>query len=124
MIDIPHYETAWKDDLLSAVNSVHLVTELTIPALRQAKDIYTRIKKLRSDDFPVQVIANRHRTRLFSFGIGKKDTSKIFKQSNTIIIGDDWATMNEAVNRGILPIEVDPRSKFVRQVEKLAEAVR
>ena len=124
VIDIPHYETAWKDDLFSAVNSVHLVTELTIPALRQAKDIYSRIKKLRSDDFPVQVIANRHRTRLFSFGIGKKDTSKIFKQSNTVIIDDDWGTMNEAVNRGILPIEVDPRSKFVRHIEKLAEAVR
>lgn len=124
VVDIPYYETAWKDDILRAVNTIHLVTELTIPGLRQAKDVYARIKALRGEDFPVQVVANKHRTRLFAFGIGKKDTRKVFKQTSTVIVEDDWATLNEAVNRGVLPIEVNPRSKFVRQVEKLAEAVR
>ena len=79
---------------------------------------------IRGENFPVQVIANRHRRRLFGSGIGKKDAARIFKQSNTVIIEDDWATMNEAVNRGILPIEVHPRSKFVRQVDKIAETVK
>ncbi len=124
VLDIPCYATAWKDEVLAAVNSVHLVTELTVPALRQAKDVYGFIKKIRGENFTVQVIANRHRRKLFGSGIGKKDASRIFKQTNTIIIDDDWGTMNEAVNRGILPIEVHPRSKFVRQVEKIAETVR
>ena len=124
VLDIPYYETPWREEILSAVNSIHLVTELTIPGLRQAKDIYTRIKKRRGEDFPVQVIANKHRSRLFSFGIGRKDTRKVFKQTNTLVIDDDWGTMNEAVNRGILPVEVNPRSKFVRHIEKIAEAVR
>ena len=124
VLDIPYYETPWRDAILSAVNSIHLVTELTIPGLRQAKDIYTLIKKLRGEEFPVQVIANKHRSRLFSFGIGRKDTRKVFKQTNTLIIGDDWGTMNEAINRGILPVEVNPRAKFVRNIEKIAEAVR
>ncbi|MER9410416.1 pilus assembly protein [Mesorhizobium sp. M0589] len=124
VVDIPYYETSWKDELLAAVNSVHLVTELTIPGLQQAKEVYNRIKKLRSDDIAIKVIANKHRRRLFSFGIGKKDANNIFKQSSAMVVEDDWGTMNEAINRGMLPAEVNPRSKFVRQIEKLAEAVK
>ncbi len=124
VVDIPYYETTWRDELLSAVNSIHLVTELTIPGLQQAKEVFNRIKKLRSDDVPLRVVANKRRRRLFSFGIGKKDAAKIFKQSSAVVVEDDWGTMNEAVNRGILPVEINPRSKFVRQIERLAEAVK
>jgi pilus assembly protein CpaE len=124
VLDIPYYETSWRTALFSAVNSVHLVTELTIPGLKQAKDIYQNIKNLRGNDFPVEVIANKYRKRLFSLGLGKRETGKVFKQKRTRIIEDEWATISEAINRGVLPVEVNPRSKFVRQIEALAEAVR
>ena len=124
VLDIPYYATGWRDDLLKAVNSIYLVTELTIPALGQAKDLYTRIQTLRPDNPPVHIIVNKHRRRLFSFGIGKKDTKRVFKQTATHLIDDDWSTMSEAVNRGVLPVEVSPRSSFVRRIEKLAEGVK
>lgn len=123
VIDIPYYETNWKDEILTAVNSVTLVTDCTVPGLRQAKDMYLRVNRIRHDEIPITVIANKYRSRLFGFGIGKKETGKIFSKTNSILIAEDWDTLNEAVNRGVLPAEVSSRSKFVRQVEKIAETV-
>jgi pilus assembly protein CpaE len=123
VIDIPYYETNWKDEILTAVNSITLVTDCTIPGLRQAKDVYSRIKRIKRDDTPITIIANKHRSRLFGFGIGKKETRKIFNKANSLLIDDDWDTLTEAVNRGVLPADVSSRSKFVRQVEKMAETV-
>lgn len=124
VLDVPYYETPWKDSIIGAVNSIYLITELTIPGLRHAKDIHTRIRKIRKDDVPIHIVANKHRTKLFAFGIGKRDTRKVFAQTQTIVIEDDWATLNEAINRGVLPVEVNERSKFVRSVDKMAELVR
>ncbi|MBS3648103.1 pilus assembly protein [Pseudaminobacter sp. 19-2017] len=124
VLDIPYYATGWRDDLLKAVNTIHLVTEPTIPALAQAKDLATRIQTLRPDNPPVHIIVNKNRRRLFSFGIGKNEAKRVFKQTPTHLIDDDWNTMSEAINRGVLPFEVSPRSSFVRRIEKLAEGVK
>ena len=33
VLDVPYYATAWKDDVLASVNTVYIVTEMTVPAL-------------------------------------------------------------------------------------------
>jgi pilus assembly protein CpaE len=124
VLDVPYYETAWKDELLSAVNSVYIVTELTIPSLRQAKELFTRIKQLRGNDFTINIVANKHRKRFFGLGVGKKEAQRVFRQTATTVLDEDWNTMNDAINRGLLPAEVNPRSDFARQMGKLAEAVQ
>jgi pilus assembly protein CpaE len=124
VLDVPYYETAWKDELLSAVNSVYIVTELTIPSLRQAKELFTRIKQLRGNDFTINIVANKHRKRFFGLGVGKKEAQRVFRQTATTVLDEDWNTMNDAINRGLLPVEVNARSDFARQMGKLAEAVQ
>lgn len=124
VLDMPYYETPWKGEIISAVNTIYLVTDLTIPGLHQAKLLYERIKSVRGDASIVNVVANKYRRRLFAFGVGRKDTKKVFTQTKAIIIEDDWSTLSEAINRGVLPVEVGARSKFVRQVEKMAELVQ
>ena len=124
VLDIPYYATGWRDDLLKAVNTIYLVTDLTIPALGQAKELHARIQALRPDNPPVHIIVNKNHRRLFSFGLGKNEAKRVFKQTPTHLIDDDWNTMSEAINRGVLPVEVSPRSSFVRRIEKLAEGVK
>ena len=124
VLDVPYYETVWKEELLSAVNSVYIVTELTIPSLRQAKELFTRVKQLRGNDFAINIVANKHRKRFFGLGVGKKEAQRVFRQTTTTVLDEDWNTMHDAVNRGLLPAEVNPRSDFARQMGKLAEAVQ
>ncbi|NNH30596.1 pilus assembly protein [Rhizobium sp. SEMIA 4085] len=124
VIDIPYYDTPWKYDVLSSVNSVCIVTEMTIPALSQAKDLFANLVRLRGNSDQIFIVINKYRTKLFGLGVRRQQTDKIFREIPTHVIADDWDTLNEAVNRGVLPVEVNSRARFCRAVGKLGALVR
>ncbi|MBB4186185.1 pilus assembly protein CpaE [Sinorhizobium terangae] len=124
VIDMPHYETPWKSDVLSSVNSVYIVTEMTIPALHQAKDLFLNLVRLRGNADSIFVVINKYRTKLFSLGVRRQQVDKVFKDTRAHIVAYDWDTLSEALNRGVLPFEVNARSGFCKAVSKLGALVR
>ncbi|MBZ7925964.1 pilus assembly protein [Ensifer adhaerens] len=124
VIDVPYYETPWKSDVLASVNSISIVTEMTIPSLHQAKDLFARLVRLRGGADGIQVVINKYRTKLFSLGVRREQVDKVFKDTHAHIIPYDWDTLSEAVNRGVLPHEVNSRSPFCGAVGKLGALVR
>lgn len=124
VIDMPHYSTPWKDDVLSSVNSVMIVTEMTIPALHQARDLFLHLTRLRGSPASIFVVVNKYRARLFSLGVSRKQIDNIFKDSRAHIVAYDWETLREALDRGVLPVEVNQRSRFCSAVGKLGAMVK
>ncbi|PDT82375.1 pilus assembly protein [Sinorhizobium sp. BJ1] len=124
VIDVPYYYTPWKDDVLGSVNSVTIVTEMTIPALHQAKDLFLNLARLRGSSDSIFVVINKYRSKLFSLGVRRQQVDKVFKDTRAHLIDDDWDTLSEALNRGVLPFEVNGRSRFCRGVGKLGVLVR
>ncbi|TCN32665.1 pilus assembly protein [Sinorhizobium americanum] len=124
ILDVPYYQTPWKDDVLGSVNSVTIVTEMTIPALHQAKDLFLNLTRLRGSSDSIFVVINKHRSSLFSLGLRRQQVDKVFKDVDAHLIDYDWETLSEALNRGVLPFEVNPRSHFCRGVGKLGALVR
>jgi len=125
ILDVPYYETPWKENILASVNSVILVTDLSIPALQHAKELQARINRIRGGNRPARIVVNRAYGRtLFGSELGKKDIKRIFGSENFIIIPDDRDVMTKALNQGILPSEVNARSKFCSNVERVAESLR
>ncbi len=124
VIDVPYYQTPWKDDVLGSVNSITIVTEMTIPALHQAKDLLLGLTRLRGSSDSIFVVINKCRTKLFSLGVRRQQVDKIFKDTRAHLIDYDWDTLSEALNRGVLPFEVNDRSRFCRAVGKLGALVR
>ncbi|OAP37682.1 pilus assembly protein [Sinorhizobium glycinis] len=124
VIDVPYYQTPWKDDVLASVNSVTIVTETTIPALHQAKDLFVNLTRLRGSSDSIFVVINKYRSRLFSLGVRRQQVDKVFKDTHAQLIDYDWETLSEALNRGVLPFEVNHRSRFCRGVGKLGALVR
>ena len=124
VVDVPYYHTPWKDDVLSSVNSICIVTEMTIPALHQAKDLFLNLVRLRGNSDQIFIVINKYRTKLFSLGVRRQQADKIFKDTRAHIIAYDWDTLSEAVNRGVLPFDVNARSRFCGAVGKLGALVR
>jgi pilus assembly protein CpaE len=124
VLDIPYYNTPWKEDVLGSANSICIVTEMTIPALHEAKELFLNLVRLRGNSDQIFVVINKYRTKLFSLGVRRQQIDKIFKDVRAQIIADDWDTLNEAVNRGVLPFEVNARSRFCGSVSKLGALVR
>jgi len=124
VLDMPYYSTPWKDDVLRSVNSVTIVTEMTIPALHQARDLFLHLVSLRGSPASIFVVVNKYRTRLFSLGVSRKQIDKIFKDTHAHIVAYDWETLREALDRGVLPVEVNQRSRFCSAVGKLGAMVK
>lgn len=124
VLDVPYYQTPWKDDVLGSVNSICIVTEMTIPALHQAKDLFLNLVRLRGNSDHISIVINKYRTKLFSLGVRRQQADKIFKDTRAHLIAYDWDTLSEAMNRGVLPIEVNARSRFCGSVSKLGALVR
>lgn len=114
ILDIPYYETAWKNDVLGAVNTATVVTQLSLPAIKHAIDVVERIKTQRGDDFPVRVVFNRHRDRLFNKRFKTSTLKDLFGTTPFSFLAEDTATFEESVDRGVLPSEVQAGSKFLK----------
>ncbi|MCX2725655.1 pilus assembly protein [Roseibium salinum] len=125
VLDLPYYETPWREKVISSVNSITIVTAVSIPALQSAKLLKSRIARLRGESRTVQIIANKaYGGGLFGSGLGSAEIGKIFKDDSFVIIQDERDVMMRAVNHGILPNEVSPRSKFDKNVSRLADSLR
>ncbi|THK35412.1 pilus assembly protein [Ensifer sp. MPMI2T] len=124
VIDMPHYNTPWKDDVLASVNSVTIVTEMTIPALHQAKELFLNLVRLRGSPDSIFIVINKYRSRLFSLSVRRQQADKIFKDTQAQTIAYDWDTLREALDRGVLPVDVNSRSHFCKAVGKLGALVR
>lgn len=123
VLDIPYYETDWRDDVLGAVNTCTLVTELNLPALKHAIDMIDHVKKLRGDDFPLTVLINK-RSGLFGGRIGKKKLVSLFGTTPFHFLPEEGDVLGEALDRGIVPAEIRSRNSFTKALDKFLDKVK
>ncbi len=115
-LDIPYYETEWKDDVFAAVNTLTLVTVLNLPAIKHTLEMVDRIKQLRGPDFPVQVVFNKWETKLFGQRIGNRRLKDLFGDTPLHYIPQANSLIGESIDRGVPPSAVSAHSKYLRSL--------
>jgi len=123
VIDLPRHDTPYSETTLKGSDQIFLVTLLTIPAIKYARDAYLRIREARGSGDNIHLIINKNRTRLFSSGISRKEVEKVFKGSTINFLPEDNDLMAEALNRGILPQDVNKRSRLIKRFNKLLDDI-
>lgn len=118
ILDIPYYETEWKDDVIAAVNTVTIVTELNLASIKHAIDLIERIRDVRGKTFPIHVVINKTEGSLFGPRIGKKRLEELFEKVPFTFLPADNSLFGEAVDRGVAPSEVSKRAKFLKDLRK------
>jgi len=122
-LDLPYYETEWKDDVLSAVNTCTIVTELNLPTIKHTLDTIQRVRDLRGKDFPVRVIINKRSGGLFSQRIGKGKLKELFGDIPLFYLPLESNLIGEAIDRGLLPSEISKRNKFTKSLAKYMKSI-
>ncbi|MDU8913276.1 hypothetical protein [Aestuariicoccus sp. MJ-SS9] len=117
-LDIPYYATEWRDDVLSAVNSCTLVTELNLPAIKHTLDLIEHLRSLRGANFPIQVFFNKHKSSLFGSRVPKRKLKELFPDTPFGYLPLDESLIGEAVDRGVLPSSISGRAKFLKVLTK------
>lgn len=122
-LDLPYYETEWKEDVLAAVNTCTLVTELNLPAIKHTIDMIERIRGLRGESFPVRIIINKRVSSLFGQRISKRKLRELFDGVPFYFLPLEPNLIGEAVDRGMLPSEISSRNSFIRSLTKYLKAI-
>ena len=124
VLDLPYYEVDWAQDVLSAVNTVTVVCELNIPSIKHALDMLKTIRALPGAPKQVNVLINKCETGLFKRArIPMTKLKELFGVTPFRMLPRDDHTFGEALDRGVVPSDVNSRSKFEREITRYVSDV-
>jgi len=119
VFDMPRTWFSWTDSLLLGSNKLFIISETTVPALRQAKQLVAAIKE-RLDNGPEPcVIVNRFKQSMFGSGLRYSDLEQALGDSLGGAIPNDYALVREAIDRGVPLDEVKRGNSITGQLKKL-----
>jgi len=119
VIDVPRTWFAWTDSVLIGSNRLFLVTEMTVPGLRHARNLVNVIHQRLPDGPPLEVIVNRFEQRLFGPGLRRADIEGALGQSLAGTIPNNFRLVSEAIDRGVPLEEVKAGNNIQQALAKL-----
>jgi pilus assembly protein CpaE len=119
VFDMPRTWFSWTDSVLLGSNRLFIVSETTVPGLRQAKQLVEAVRERLGDGPQPQVIINRFVQKMFSSGLRRSDIEQAIGGALAACVPNDYALVREAIDRGVPLEEVKPGNKITLQLRKL-----
>jgi pilus assembly protein CpaE len=119
VIDMPRTWFAWTDSVLLGSNQLFVITEMTVPGLRHAKQLVAAIgERLKGGPQP-RVIVNRFEQQLFGSGLRRGDIEQTLGAALGGMIPNNYRLVREAIDRGVPLEEVRPGNNVSAALRKL-----
>jgi pilus assembly protein CpaE len=118
VFDMPRTWFSWTDSVLLGSNKVFIVSEATVPSLRQARQLIEAIRERLGDDVRPQVIVNRFEQKLFSSGLRRADVARAIGNDVAGYVPNHYSLVREAIDRGMPLDELKPGNKITAQLKK------
>jgi pilus assembly protein CpaE len=119
VFDMPRTWFSWTDSVLLGSNKLFIVSEMTVPGLRHAKQLVEAIRERLGEGPKPQVVINRFEQRMFSPGLRRADIEAALGDSFAACIPNHYGLVREAIDRGVPLDEIKPGNKITQQLKKL-----
>src|SRR5215510_9015430 len=119
VFDMPRTWFSWTDSVLLGSNELFIVSEMTVPGLRHAKQLVEAIRERLGEGPKPKVIVNRFEQQMFSTGLRKNDIEQVLGDSFAACIPNHYAIVREAIDRGVPLEEVKPGNKITMALKKV-----
>jgi pilus assembly protein CpaE len=119
VIDMPRTWFSWTDDVLLGSNRLHIVSEMTVPCLKLAKNLLSSIRERLGEGCHPKVIVNRFEQRMFSPGLRLADIEKALGGAFGGFIPNNYRVVREAIDRGVPLEEVKPGNNVTAHLRKI-----
>jgi pilus assembly protein CpaE len=119
VFDMPRTWFSWTDSVLLGSDELFIVSEMTVPGLRHAKQLVEAIRERLGDGPKPKVIVNRFEQQMFSSGLRKNDIERVLGDSFAACIPNHYAIVREAIDRGVPLEEVKPGNKITLALKKI-----
>jgi pilus assembly protein CpaE len=119
VIDMPRTWFSWTDSVLLGSNRPFIVSEMTVPSIRQAKALVVAIRERLGDGPQPRVVVNRFEQRMFDAGLKKADIEQALGADFAGTIPNNYRLVREAIDRGVPLDEVKAGNNISTQLKKL-----
>jgi pilus assembly protein CpaE len=119
VIDMPRTWFSWTDNVLLGSNRLFIVSEMTVPGLKHAKQLVGAISERLGEGKRPQVIINRYEQRMFGSGLRRSDIDQALGNDFVAAIPNNYALVREAIDRGVPLDEVKAGNKITAELKKL-----
>ena len=124
VLDIPYFETDWREDVLAGVNTITIVSDITLPAISQSLNILRGLREHGQDLSNTRILLNKHEGSLFSGSrIKKSKLEELFEGTPFFFLPEEKSVLPEAIDRGVLPRDVNSGSKFLKALSKYLDEI-
>lgn len=121
-LDLPGNWTNWSLSLATRSDLVLLVTELSVPSLRQARRQLGLLRQQGSSDLDVRVVLNRYEKGLFK-ALKAEDATQVLGRSVDFTIANDFPLVSAAIDQGVRLSEIKSRNRVSRDLATLVAGV-
>jgi pilus assembly protein CpaE len=122
VVDLPHALTAWIDAVLLRSDVVAVVTQLSVPAVRQTRKLLDVLQEEGHYALPVTLILNRYKRR-WRAPVRLSQAQKALGREFDYVIPNDYDLVMSAVNRGVPAYSIKRRSKFGKGIRAMVQAM-
>jgi pilus assembly protein CpaE len=119
VIDMPRTWFSWTDSVLVGSNKLFIISEMTVPGLRHAKQLVTAVSERLGQGPHPQIIVNRFEQRMFASGLRRGDIKQALGPAFVGTLPNNYALVREAIDRGIPLEEVKKGNNVVTELKKI-----
>jgi len=119
VIDVPRTWFAWTDSVLVDSNRLFIVTEMTVPGLKHARQLVSVIRERLADGPRPEVIVNRFEQRMFGPGLRRADIEQALGDTLAAMVPNNFRLVSEAIDRGVPLDEVKAGNNVSGAIKKL-----
>lgn len=122
LVDLPPAWSLWTFEVLRQSDEILLVTQMTVPGIRQARRQLDTLRTEGLDEHPIRVVVNRFEKR-WNDNLSVKEVEKALGRKIDFTVANDYRTVSEALDQGLAIADVRKRSKALKSINKLSEAL-
>lgn len=121
-LDLPGNWTNWSLSLATRSDIVLLITELSVPSLRQARRQLNLLKQQGSTDLDVRIVLNRYEKGLFKT-LKLDDAAHVLGRPVDFTVANDFPVVSAALDQGVRFTEIKPRNRVSRDLATLVSGI-
>jgi pilus assembly protein CpaE len=119
IIDMPRTWFPWTETVLLGTNKLYIVSEMTVPCLRQTQRLVRAVSETTQKQVKPAVIVNRFEQKRFDSGIKQADVEEILGDHFAGGIANNYKLVREAVDRGVPLHDVDADANVIRDLKRI-----
>jgi pilus assembly protein CpaE len=101
VMDLPRAWQPWSRDILLGSDNIFIVTEMTVPGLRYARDLADRFDDVCGTHLETRVIVNKRKKKIFGQYLRAADASQVLGPRLAGFISANEDLVREAIDRGV-----------------------